>query len=883
MSQKSANDSFLYEDGHLKQAKHSLFSHEDLFKEENPGFQAEPNPLGVIDFGSNISLADMSCGRPGGNSNLVSPKLLSVAEKIFDSEPIPPSKGHSGSSTSQKQKTYLNKKASLAAETQNSGSLNIKELSSASDSAKKKFVNQYSNIGNHLSQPKFDTQRLGGPEIHKTEPNYQINSSKGINFADVFISPNTMDVEKLSSRLSGTHYEPENSRNQNHFVKPASNVMDSKSFGVNFPNFHSIDERLLSSDGFQEKEFNINFQRDPDSVPGTARKLNERLTDFSYKKTEEESNSRPSMILKGKGQGISSETLLRIEQKYNNGNKIGQNDQKTLTHYRKDSVGKKLKEALVNLKCKGAINQPFRKKTEFMYLKASKDSQKGSRNNSLQKADGRKASSKPRNAQEIQKPSVLSTLSSMILRSRKGSFGQTSSREASVKSKDSASNNSKAAHQDKSLSSGSRILNLLNQNSSGRTETRSASQKSSKRKNLLEFQSRVQEFNASKNDSRKDLQTGQESVVHLATKKMTSSSTKRLFEKIFSKDNVKQGRSIEQQRTNNMMENSLPSKGVVSFTNHSQGHQPNLKTENKKNLELDSLINKMYQASSQRSERYVEPRPDKSQASQDSKGHSKEQSLFTSKRSLLLENIQLTRSLEKSAAQARRSREGTLASNLIPEMSINEVQKLSLMSSRTNPDKGFGLLNFSDLNSNQGTFSRNQFLKSKEQPSSARTEAQRKPGKVDNELAFVTETDLVIHRKVLFGNGKGKNENSKSGLLKDQGNPEPLPRSATQTGLVIPTNGQRNLFTKGQAVSDITTRATHSPLQISNKKKIDVREFQHSKPDQEQIVKQDTRSKSKREVTPTRDQQQKPTNGKLKLLNDFITSFEERFKESEQV
>ena len=884
ISHKSANDSFIYDDGHFKQGKRSLFSQEDLFRDDLPVIQPDPHPLGIIDFGSNISLAEMSAGKPGTNSNLVSPKLLTGPEGIFDSGPLPSAKGQAGSSPTPKQQTGPQRTTSAAGDTQKSGSLNIKELSNASESAKRLFINQYSSSREAPSLSNYDPLAHNQAEHQKNllpgSHQGSLTSGKGVNFADILIKSGPSPSDKSGAKVPHLHVDTLQSKSQNHFVKYGSGNADSKNSGTLFPNFQTIDERLLSSDGLQEREFNISFQRDPDSLPGTARKTQERLQELSNHKSEDKNSGRPAMILKGKASGITSETLLRLEQRYKKGGRSDPQDQKTLSHYRKDSVGKKLKETLVNLKCKGSINQPFRKKTEFIYLKANKDSQKTSRSNSIQKSGMKGETTKQKNPPKIQKPSVLSTLSSMILKTRKGSFGQTSSREASVRSKDSSSNMSKAGQQDKS---GSRILHLLQQNAGSQLASRSASQKSAKRKNLLEFQSRVQEFNALKNDSKQEQVMGQDAIVQLASKKMTSNSTKRLFEKIFSKDNLKQGSSIEQERLRQPTENSAPTTASEQQVKPSRHFQQSARTDSRKNLELDSLLNKMHQANAQRSEKYQDQRPDKSQASQESKGHSKEPSLFTTKRSLLLDNVHLTRSLEKSGSQVKRSRDGGMASAMLPEMSINEVQKLSLMSSRTNPDIGFGLLNLSDLHTNQGNLTRNQFLKSKEQPSSARTDTNWNKGRREEQEVFTEKQDLIIQRKVLFGNGKGKIETNKGGLLNEAAMVEPLPRSATEGGLGVQSTLQRYQATKFSQGNEAITRPSQSPLQIATRKPLELKEFQQGKGQKIVTTSLSTRGLHKREVTPPPSQAQKPISTRSKQLNDFLNSFEERAREAEHM
>lgn len=881
-SRKSANDSLMYDDANMRHAKQSVFSQEDLFREENPAFHTEPNIFGPIDLVSNISLAEFSSSRPGFNSNLVSPKPPSVGGKVMDREAFMPSGLNQKSSPLHKVKAGLEVVTPQPRELQLSGSLNIKELGSGSDSAKKKFVNQYCHSNDALSPTGYETLTNSGGENLKTVPSIITGASRSGIFADVVINPKANVEEKVASKVLGSPQDSSQTKSQNHFVKQAANIFDSRASGVSSPNVPDMDDRL-SYDGFLEREFNISFKREPDSVNGTAQKSDVRLSELSGIRSDNPISLRSGLGLKGTVTGITSETLLRLEQKYCKTKRPDQKDSITISHSRNDSVGKKLKETLVNLKCKGSINQPFRKKTDFIYLKANKGSEKGSRSSSLHKSGIKKDTSKGKNVQKIQKSSILNALNSMILRSRKGSFGQINSREASVRSKKSASNNSKTTFNEKNSANGSKILQLMHKNSGNRQGTRSSSQKSGKRKNLLDFQNRVQEFSISKNEAKQSLQTAQETNIMLATKKITSSSTKRLFEKIFSKDGLNQGRSIEQHRASDHTDIVYPSKDLETRSHHCKTQAQTTGTDGRRNIELDNLITKMYQANQHRSEKCLEKLPDKSQASHDSNLHSKEPSIFTSKRSLVLENMHMTRSLEKSAVNSKKGRVIGLDSKNLPEISINEIQKLSLMSSRTNPEIGFGLLNLSDVHSNPAKSSRNQFLKAKEQPTSARTEASKKLGRREEEFLLAERSELTFHRKVLFENGKAKNENVKSGLLKEIAAHDPLPRSATESGLPSATGFQKNQSSKVAKDFETSSKNSLSPIRGNNRQKIEVGRLLNDKNGAEETSQAQKRAAPKREVTPAPVHGQKSIPSKLKMLNDLIASYEGRYKDTNQL
>lgn len=346
------------------------------------------------------------------------------------------------------------------------------------------------------------------------------------------------------------------------------------------------------SDSIQEKEVRISFKVDPDSRQSpittpvnNGDKLKSRLNALP--------GVRPISFTKEGLENLERKTKLIAQQMKSK----QEND--PLTSFRKRSVGKKLKEAMMRYNTRGGLVQPFKKKAQSNQIAAENSSKKSSRhpspaNVTLSRIRREASGSKQRKAS-----SIAETLNAIMNRQRGASSGSRDSSRSRICSSSIVKSiiqpmdkilNGSAANSEKG-SVESRRKNLLHL----------ASNKSSR---LNSLQRPHAEVAAKSPLEPADSQHKADNSRHL--QKSASNSTNRLFNRIFRRDIELTGRSLEGSHVD-----AVDNKGADKSSKRTYSQKEELDhpepAERSRVVGLDSLIQKMYQAGNSRvlSEQYL--------------------------------------------------------------------------------------------------------------------------------------------------------------------------------------------------------------------------------------------------------------------------------------
>ena len=877
-NKKSANESLGFGNGSIANIKERLFTQDDLFLEGEVQY-----PVSIVHFHGQSSESGMSLGvihnaigkLPSRGNSRVSPKtgievvrgLGSIVQHANHNDFVfsPSPRGNLQSNTSGLQPKDI----------KISGSLNIKDLGSAS----------YSD-GNELgtySTERYDPHLAGRLHTNFKQPE-PFQSKLGLN--KIQKGENGLAFDGLTIGVAAKHRNPrrlvtpdrleEHRREQvqNHFFKTSPSSSDKTDFlrdNIPLSGLEEAEDRLMASDGLQEVEHKISFQRDPDSNPNTAHKSDGRGSANSLSSSQKKSHLQRDTLPRVNTGAIDSEVLQRLEQKYMKGHRANRDSNDALQTYRKDSVGSKLRDALVNLKTKGSIAQPFKKKAQMIHLKASRGSSRNSQNSS---ALGKKQSLK---AMDVgpQKNLVMVALNSMILKGRKESFGQHTSRQNSIKSQKLSGSSSKVASSRAGTEKDSnRLDHILNNAETVDKGSRSASHKAVRRRNVLDLNSKTREQSLAKSETGKPSSTTQKSALKIASSKISSNSTKRLFEKIFSKDKRQEGHSSDMRKHRTQVEHDVREKASEGSLRHAERSGKYSRAESKKNLELDSLIKKMYQASSGRDD-LQEANRGQGMVLTDS-DHRSVPSLFASKRSLFLNTLAHRQMVDESDAD-RRSR-GKLASSrqeMSAGLDLNAIDssKVSLMTSKTNPEKGFGFLNPEQiLAKKHGKLSQSKLLQPRGHEQWVDDSRQHSARETDQRLLPVVEQEeLIIHRKTIFQAGPPRAGTARSGHIREGKELSNLPRCPTESGY----STQAIIDKYSHLLKPDTANKQRSAIYPQQRlgKPASQKKTLKSAKDQK-----DTASISKRQEDSHQSTRADRLN-KPSLLSDFIHSFDTRHKE----
>lgn len=876
-NKRSANDSFGHAGGSLTHLNDRLFSQEDIFKEEDldqPPSLVNYGPVSA-DSGATLNAIQkvLTVGsRP--HSNLESPKYYIQPENRSEKVVFQSDQNQLAFSPSAKVRLESDKSKSHQSDLRFSGSLNIKELGSATNS----------DINELLGFPEPPgTRNYTSPGSHSRgyheKPNTQnvAHSGQPITFGDIVIKRDYKGIPVQGLKTPERIAEHTRRNQENHFLRPSPNnsdFKDSKIPNLQFSSLEDVEERMMASDGLQEKEFNIGFKRESDSNPGSIKKLFGKTVDRDITPTRNKAAQLYRETLPKVRVGpINSDALLKLEQKYLKDYRSKVANEKSLQSYRKDSVGRKLRDTLVGLKTKGAIAQPFKKKGQMMYLKANGTSSKSSQNSS---AVGKlKPSEKPE--VKIQKASILDTLNSMILKSRKGSVNQRTSRDTSLKSNKSSSNHRIPQLQiPNQPSSSNRILQVLQNRAITEKNSRSASHKASKRRNLFELHSQPREQSITKSEVGHQSEGSEISVLQLVSSKISSNSTKRLWLKIFSKDKTEiESRSDSKKSKTHLNQISKERIAQVSSKTPSQS-QTNIGTDRRKNLELDKLIKKMYESGAQTLGHEFEAKTERPLTTQDlNRGTS---AIFNSKKSLMRDSEHPT-STEKSSVAVRRSKDKPQWTHSDharkEEITFKEIHKNSLISSKTNPELILGILNEKIVQGQNGTNSgRNQFIKSKEQNGDLDKQHKLSNKQHDPRYQLMVEHEEQIStRNNILSSARATGESTRSGTLRTGVEFTSLPRCPTEGGL-------SNHPLKAHHSRLLTYEESHTnklEWSPSEKVRLDFKERKGTKPITDH--KEPGHVARRAEVAPRPAKSgltQKP-----RLITDFLASFENKYRESE--
>lgn len=878
-NKRSANESFGFGSGSIANIKDRLFSQEDLFHEDDL-----QHPDSIVqyqghssDSGMSINAINNALGRiPSSGNSHVSPKSLIDSLRLPVTIPQHAGRNDFVLSPSERRGNLEERSHTQQKDIKVSGSLNIKDLGSGSYSDANDFGTYSSDRFEPQRGDRFQTSQ-GHPGAFESTSS-QTNTTKRDNivtFSDITIGGMSKHLRQQNPTTPDRLEFSRKDQILNHFFKTSPSSSEKHEpvrDHFRLSGLEETDDRLMASDGLQEIEYKISFQRDPDSSSNTGQKSTNRRSERDSLSSDKKSKKQRDTLPKVNTGGINSETLLRLEQKYFRNQQAPNDSNSALQNFRKDSVGRKLRDALVNLKTQGSIAHPFKKKSQLIYLKASRGSSRNSQNNSgmVKNASSKNIGVKP------QQNAVMVALNTMILKSRKGSFGQTSSRESSAGSKKSGTNSSRPTRlRIDQVESSNRGLKLLHKTEVSDKNSRSASHRALRRRNLLDINAQSRDQSHAKSEMRQTESGGKKSALQIASSKISSNSTKRLFERIFSKEKLPD-HSSEIRRHRVQADHDAGDKVSEGSFRPVEGSVKNSRTESKKNLELDNLIKKMYQASN--SKVVTEERSTKKGNTQFSQDHKSVSSLFASKRSLFLDTL-AHKPFPDRADTGRRSREKIPSSrqetSIAAELSLKEPSKLSLMSSKTNPEKGIGFLNpEQNREKKNGLASKNKQVQPKGREQWVEEPRNHSARDGDKQLLPVVEQeDILIHRKTLYISGQSKGEITKSGTLREGREFANLPR--------CPTEG-------GYSSKSILDKYSHLlKADTSSKNRVELspndRGVKYSRPKKALNLNVDPRNEAKSLKKPQKvqrftkvEQQVKP-----RLLNDFIQSFDARYKDSD--
>ena len=609
-----------------------------------------------------------------------------------------------------------------------------KESTSSGQTPKQKVKDFISSLANnYFSNPTVhNSERVDKPVAHLeiSSSNRNKLSNKNEQKSDPMLSPNptpksVVNKEKIYDKMENHRVGKRNKINNN--VIETNNKKEESKFyivengsrkwvvgqqctsqqdwgysrdGFEEEGLHEIGQNQNQSnlsDSIQEKEVRISFKMDPESRQSPIETPIHELT---------KENQRKRGLPGVKPLHINPETVKIIEisnkkvrETFNSKKQIT-----SLAAIRKESIGKKLKDALTNLKSGSNGEQAFKKKAEFNVITAS--SKNTSRNVSPATQILSKVKSRFSGQNNKAGNSIATTLNAIMNRSRKSSVG------------------SKESSRSK-FNSGALIKSIIKPMEKALNSSSCQSEK-----NSVESKKRTKlTFSGSKKPAGSN-QIGGIPMIHFDERevmkssrtdqgkfpKSNSNSTSRLFNKIFSRDQESAGKSMEEGRFKSLNRESVQTRTRPNLSEFERNLNNSDKKEKAKGVGLDSLIQKMYQAGSSKalSEHYLttERSVTSTEKQLNPKAHEVNFDTFKVQKKEQSKTESLLESRKPSNHSARNNDASTLREKLKKTLLSGEKKgaKSRIHTSKTNPE-GERTLNSSKYDQSESDLHENQSSK----------------------------------------------------------------------------------------------------------------------------------------------------------------------------